>query len=209
MNISVVGLGKLGAVLAAVLADRGHEVIGVDINPSAVDAINEGRVLVREPGLDELIRTNSSRLSATTDLEAAVKRTDITFVVVPTPSLPDGTFSLQYVMAAAERIGHALRDKSEYHLVVISSTVIPGSTGGQVLPLIERISGKKCGMDFGLCYNPEFIALCSVIHDMCTPDMILIGESDPRAGEILEKLYRGVCTNQPSMARMNFVNAEL
>ncbi|MGD1092397.1 MAG: UDP-glucose/GDP-mannose dehydrogenase family protein [Bryobacteraceae bacterium] len=209
MNISVVGLGKLGAVLAAVLADRGHEVTGVDINPSAVDALNAGRAPVREPGLEEMIRQNANRLTATTDLEAAVQQTDITFVVVPTPSIPDGTFSLQYVMAAAERIAQALRQKSEYHLVVISSTVIPGSTGGQVMPLIERISGKKCGMGFGLCYNPEFIALGSVIHDMCSPDMILIGESDPRAGEMLEKLYRGVCSNQPSMARMNFVNAEL
>src|SRR3984957_10663725 len=135
MNISVVGLGKLGAVLAAVLADRGHEVTGVDINPSAVDALNAGRAPVREPGLEEMIRGNAHRLTATTDLEAAVQRTDITFVVVPTPSLPDGTFSLQYVMAAAERIAQALRQKSEYHLVVISSTVIPGSTGGTVLPL--------------------------------------------------------------------------
>jgi UDPglucose 6-dehydrogenase len=209
MNISVIGLGKLGAVLAGVMADRGHEVTGVDINPSAVDALNQGRAPVREPGLDQMIRENASRLSATTDLEAAVQRPDITFVVVPTPSLPDGTFSLQYVTAAAERIAQVLRKKSEYHLVVISSTVIPGSTGGKVQPLIERISGKRCGTGFGLCYNPEFIALGSVIHDMCSPDMILIGESDARAGEMLEKLYRGVCFNQPPVARMNFVNAEL
>src|SRR5208283_1534079 len=132
MNISVVGLGKLGAVLAAVMADRGHEVIGVDINPSAVDLLNQGRAPVREPGLDELIQRNAVRLTATTDLEAAVQRTEITFVVVPTPSLPDGTFSLQYVNSAAERIAQALRQKSEYHLVVISSTVIPGSTGGKI-----------------------------------------------------------------------------
>lgn len=209
MNISVVGLGKLGAVLAAVMADKGHNIIGIDINPAAVDAINHGRAPVREPGLDEMIRRNASHLSATGDLEAAVLRTEITFVVVPTPSGSDGTFSLRYVLAAAESIARALRNKSGYHVVVISSTVMPGSTGGEVLPLIERISGLKCGPDFGLCYNPEFIALGSVIHDMSSPDMILVGESDPRAGAMLVALYRGVCMNNPPVARMNFVNAEL
>jgi UDPglucose 6-dehydrogenase len=209
MNISVVGLGKLGAVLAAVMADKAHNVIGVDINPASVAAINEGRAPVREPGLDEMIRRNAAHLSATTDLNAAVSATDITFVVVPTPSGPDGTFSLKYVLSAAESIARALKNKSAYHVVVISSTVMPGATGGEVLPLIERISGRKCGVDFGLCYNPEFIALGSVIHDMSTPDMLLVGESDPRAGQTLEDLYRGVCSNNPPVARMNFVNAEL
>jgi UDPglucose 6-dehydrogenase len=209
MNISVVGLGKLGAVLAAVMADKGHNVIGIDVNPAAVDLINQGRAPVREPGLDEMIRRNASHLSATNDLEAAVSQTEITFVVVPTPSGPDGTFSLRYVLTAAESIARALRNKGGYHVVVISSTVMPGSTAGEVLPLIERISGLKCGRDFGLCYNPEFIALGSVIHDMSSPDMILVGESDPRAGGMLEELYRGVCLNNPPVARMNFVNAEL
>lgn len=209
MNVSVVGLGKLGAVLAAVMADKAHNVIGVDISATAVAALNEGRAPVREPGLDEMIRRNARHLSATCDLESAVARTEITFVVVPTPSGEDGKFSLQFVLTAAEAIGRALRAKSGYHVVVISSTVMPGSTGGQVLPLLERVSGKTCGADFGLCYNPEFIALGSVIHDMSSPDMILVGESDPRAGGVLEELYRGVCLNNPPVARMNFVNAEL
>jgi UDPglucose 6-dehydrogenase len=209
MNISVIGLGKLGAVLAAVMADRGHEVVGVDIDAEAVTAINEGRAKVREPGLDEMIAKNAGRLSATGDFESAVGRTEITFVVVPTPSGPDATFSLQYVLKAAESIGRALARKATYHLVVISSTVMPGSTGSEVLPLLERISGKRCGVDFGLCYNPEFIALGSVIRDMSKPDMILIGESDDRAGKLLEDLYGTVCPNDPPVARMNFVNAEL
>src|SRR5258707_3041370 len=125
MNISVVGPGKLGAVLAAVMADKAHDVIGVDVNPTAVAAINEGRAPVREPGLDEMIARNAARLSATTDLNAAVTATDITFVVVPTPSGADGTFSLKYVLSAAESIAAALRNKSSYHVVVISSTVMP------------------------------------------------------------------------------------
>jgi UDPglucose 6-dehydrogenase len=209
MNISVVGLGKLGSVLAGVMADRGHEVVGVDINPGYVAAINEGRAPVREPGLDDMIARNSARLSATTDVQDAIGRTDVTFVVVPTPSKPDATFSLQYVLNAAEPIALALGRKSGYHLVVISSTVMPGSTGGEIRARLEQGSGKKCGPDFGLCYNPEFIALGSVIKDMSKPDMILIGESDARAGDLLENLYRTVCPNHPPVARMNFVNAEL
>ncbi len=209
MNISVIGLGKLGAVLAAVMADRGHEVVGVDVDPAAVASLNDGRAPVREPGLHEMIARNAGRLSATSDFESAVLRTDVTFVVVPTPSGPDATFSLQYVSKAVQSIAEALAKKSSYHVVVISSTVMPGSTGGELLPLLERISGRRCGSDFGLCYNPEFIALGSVIRDMSTPDMILIGESDPRAGTMLEDLYRTICPNRPPVARMNFVNAEL
>jgi UDPglucose 6-dehydrogenase len=199
----------LGAVLAGVFADRGHQVVGVDLNPAAVEAVNQGRSPVSEPGLDEMIRASSSRLSATNDIATAVSKTDITFILVPSPSLPDGTFSLKAVLSVAEGIGRALRDKSGYHLVVVTTTVMPGATGGQVLTLLERTSGKKCGADFGLCYNPEFIALGSVIEDMSHPDMLLIGESDQRAGSILEELYHGVCRNRPPVARMNFVNAEL
>jgi UDPglucose 6-dehydrogenase len=209
MNISVVGLGKLGAVLAGVMADRGHEVVGVDINPASVAEVNAGGAPVREPGLDEMIARNASRLTATTNVQEAVARTDITFVVVPTPSGPDATFSLQYILNAAEPIAAALQVKSSYHLVVISSTVMPGSTGGEIRATLEQISGKTCGPDFGLCYNPEFIALGSVIHDMSMPDMLLIGQSDDRAGQLLEDLYRTVCPNNPPVARMNFVNAEL
>ncbi len=209
MNISVVGLGKLGSVLAGVMANCGHEVVGVDINAGYVDAINAGRAPVREPGLDEMIARNAAHLSATTDLQDAISRTDVTFVVVPTPSGPDATFSLQYILNAADSIGHALARKSSYHLVVISSTVMPGSTGGEILARLEQVSGRECGPDFGLCYNPEFIALGSVIRDMSKPDMILIGQSDERAGELLENIYRTVCPNNPPVARMNFVNAEL
>ncbi len=191
------------------MADCGHDVVGVDINPGYVDAINAGRAPVREPGLDDMIAKNAAHLSATTDVQEAIARTEITFVVVPTPSGPDATFSLQYILNAAEPIALALARKSAYHLVVISSTVMPGSTGGEIRSRLEQVSGKKCGPDFGLCYNPEFIALGSVIRDMSKPDMILIGESDARAGELLENLYRTVCPNNPPVARMNFVNAEL
>ncbi len=209
MNVSVIGLGKLGAPMAAVLASKGHTVVGVEKNPDFVTALNAGKPPVAESGLPELIRKNRSRLSATTDYAEAIAKTDVTFIIVPTPSEPDGCFSLRHVLPAVEFIGEALRDKNTFHLVVLSSTVMPGSTGGRVLPALERASGLRCGYDFGLCYNPEFIALGNVIRDMLSPDMVLIGESDQRSGEMLAKFHLEVCDNQPAIARMNFVNAEL
>jgi len=209
MRISVVGLGKLGSAMAAVMAGKGFTVVGVDINRAYVDAINAGEAPVEEPGLAHLIAQNRERLSATEDYRDAITATDATFIIVPTPSEPDGRFSLRGVLASAASIGNALRNKSGYHLVVLSSTVMPGSTGGAVREQLEQASGKACGTDFGLCYSPEFIALGSVIHDMSHPDMILIGQSDERAGELLESIHRQVVENQPSVMRMSFVNAEL
>jgi UDPglucose 6-dehydrogenase len=209
MKLSIIGLGKLGSPMAAVLAYKGHTVVGVDINPGYVLALQQGHAPVNEPGLEEMIQANRCRITATTDFDKAIRETEATFIIVPTPSDPDGTFSMRYVLDVAEKIGAALRKKEEWHLVVLSSTVMPGSTGGKLLPALEHWSGKKCGEDFGLCYNPEFIALGSVIRDMLNPDMILIGESDERAGGILEILYTGVCESNPRIQRMNYVNAEL
>jgi UDPglucose 6-dehydrogenase len=209
VRISVVGLGKLGSPLAAVLASKGHTVIGVDLNPAYVAAINDGRGPIREPGLDDLIAANRAHLTATSDYTQAVHNTDLTIMVVPTPSEANGFFSMKYALAAGEAIGKALKTKNGYHVVSLASTVMPGCTGGQLLPEIENASGKNCGVDFGLCYNPEFIALGSVIRDILNPDFILIGESDPRAGQVLEDLYATVCQSSPKICRMNFVNAEL
>ena len=208
MKISIIGLGKLGAPMAAVMAHKGHTVVGVDINPAFVSALNQGRAPVFEPGLAELIQANRERLSATQDCEAAVLATEATFIMVPTPSGDDGRFSLRLVMDAAEKIGKALR-KTDWHLVVLSSTVMPGSTAEGLVPALEAHSGKKCGLDFGVCYNPEFIALGSVIRDMLNPDMILIGESDERSGKMLGDFYTHVCESNPRINRMNYVNAEL
>lgn len=209
MNISVIGLGKLGAPLAAVLAHKGHNVLGVDLNERFVAAINDGQPPVEEPRLAEMIAANRARLSASTEYGPAIRDSEITFMIVPTPSDSSGGFSLRYVMQSIEEIGAALRAKDGFHLVVLTSTVMPGASEGEVLPALEKASGKVCGKDFGLCYNPEFIALGSVVRDMLEPDMILIGESDPRSGQMLEDHYRSVCDNTPSFARMNFVNAEL
>jgi len=195
--------------MAAVFAEKGHEVVGVDARPEAVEAVNSGLAPVAEPELQDYIARNSQRLSATLKIEEAVSATDVTFIIVPTPSNEDGSFSLRYVLEVAEPIGRALRKKPGFHLVVLSSTVMPGSTGSALLPALEKSSGKRCGQDFGLCYNPEFIALGSVIHDMLHPDLVLIGESDERSGKLLASLHQGVCNNTPDIRRMNYVNAEL
>src|SRR5436190_5754910 len=209
MKLSVLGLGKLGAPLAAVFASKGFPVIGSDLNPSFVDAINAGRTPVDEPRLQELISENRERLRATTDGEAAVAETDVTFVIVPTPSGPDGRFTNSFVVDAMQIVRAGLRKKTSYHVIVITSTVMPGSTGGEIRAALECHSGRTVGDTLGLCYNPEFIALGSVVRDMLSPDMILIGESDARAGEILERIYERSCDNKPAIRRMNFVNAEL
>jgi UDPglucose 6-dehydrogenase len=208
-TVSVVGLGKLGAPMAAAIASRGLHVIGVDVDAAKVEALNHNRPPVFEPGLAQLIHTSSGRLSATQNVADAVRDSDATFVVVATPSESAGGFSLKYVLPLCEAIGRALRSKPDFHLVVMTSTVMPGSTGGPVLSALERASGKQVGSGFGLCYNPEFIALGSVIRDFLNPDFLLIGESDPRTGALLESFYRQVCENKPAVARMNFVNAEI
>jgi UDPglucose 6-dehydrogenase len=209
MNISVVGLGKLGAPLAAVLASKGFPVVGTDVNRAFVDAINTGTAPVDEPRLQELIDENRERLRATPDAAAAVAETDVTFVIVPTPSDVTGGFSNDFVVSAMQSVGAGLRRKSGYHVVVITSTVMPGSTGGEIRAALEAHSGRRVGDALGLCYNPEFIALGSVVRDMLTPDMILIGESDVKAGDMLQRIYDKSCDNKPLIRRMNFVNAEL
>jgi UDPglucose 6-dehydrogenase len=208
MRIAVVGLGKLGAPLAAVLASKGNNVLGLDVNPEAVRLLNEGRAPVDEPGLQELISASRERLSATTDLAAAAD-TDVSIVLVPTPSDERGAFSNEHALAAVEGIGRALGGRDDYHVVVVASTVMPGSCDGEIRSALESASGRRVGDTLGLCYSPEFIALGSVIRDMLEPDMVLIGESDARAGNVLEQLYGGVCENEPPFRRMSLVNAEL
>src|SRR5215210_5735982 len=208
MRIAVVGLGKLGAPLAAVLASKGNHVLGVDVNPEAVRLLNDGLAPVEEPGLQELVSADRDRLSATTDLSAAADG-EVSILIVPTPSDVRGAFSNEHVLAAVEAIGAALRGRDAYHLVAVGSTVMPGSCDGEIRSTLEHASGRRVGESLGLCYSPEFIALGSVIRDMLEPDMVLIGESDSRAGDVLERLYAGVCENDPPFRRMSLVNAEL
>ena len=209
MRISIVGLGKLGAPIAACYAHKGHRVIGVDLNPQTIRLINEGKAPVFEPGLAELLGACRQNLVATDDYGKAIAESEVTIIIVPTPSEEDGGFSLRYVIPACERIGEALRRKSEYHAVVITSTVLPGATEGEIKPILEASSGKGCGSGFGLCYSPEFIAMGSVIRNLRSPDFLLVGEFDPRAGDFFIPTLRSICENDPPVARMNIVNAEI
>lgn len=208
-NYSVIGLGKLGASMAAAIAKRGFNVIGVDVNPQAVDRLNAGHAPVQETQLEETIAAHKARLRATMSHREAILQSDVSFVIVPTPSDERGAFSLQYALWAFREIGRALKEKDKYHLVVMTSTVLPGSTRHGLLPLLERESGKQGGREFGLCYSPEFIALGSVIRDFLNPDFTLVGELDPRAGSLLESSYAAIMENQPPCKRMSIENAEL
>jgi UDPglucose 6-dehydrogenase len=209
MKLSVFGIGKLGAPLAACFAARGFEVIGVDIDLRKIEAIRKRRAPVYEPGLQSLINRYGGYLAAAPDGISAVHLSEITFVVVPTPNESGGGFSLKFVLDSCKQIAKALKEKDDYHLVVITSTVMPGSMERVIQPQLEEVSGKRAGSSFGLCYNPEFIALGSVIQNFLNPDFILIGESDARSGDKLAGLYKKVCENKPPIARMNFINAEL
>ncbi len=207
--VSVIGLGKLGAPMVACFAAKGYTVIGVDVSARNVELIDQGRAPVLEPQLDELMRAHHERISATQDYSKAILGSDISFIIVPTPSDERGGFSTEYAQTAAACIGDALRQKNSWHLVVLTSTVLPGSTQRDILPVLEAHSGKKCGVDFGLCYNPEFIALGSVVRNIFNPDFILIGEFDSRSGATLEEFYQRIVDNGAPAARMNIVNAEL
>ncbi|MCA1639779.1 MAG: NAD(P)-binding domain-containing protein, partial [Acidobacteria bacterium] len=207
-KISVIGLGKLGASMAAALASRGFEVIGVDVNQRSIELVNQGKAPVQETNLDETISANKERIKATTSHEEAVLNSDISFVIVPTPSDERGAFSLQYAAWAFKEIGRALSKKNSYHNVVLTSTVLPGSTREALIPILEKESGKKAGRDFGVCYSPEFIALGSIIQNFLNPDFTLIGELDERAGSQLEEIYSRVMVNGAPSARMSLENAE-
>lgn len=195
--------------MAACLASRGFEVVGVDVSQAAVDALNAGRAPAQESGLDALVAENRKKLRATIDHADAVLNSDLSFVIVPTPSDSRGSFSLQYAAFAFEAIGKALAQKATYHTVVLTSTVLPGSTRQVLLPILERASGKKCGVDFGLCYSPEFIALGTVIRDFLNPDFHLVGEFDDRSGDSLEQVNRRTALNEAPSMRMSLENAEL
>lgn len=209
-KISVIGLGKLGSSKAAILAHAGFEVVGLDVDQEFVACLENGTAPVKETGLQELLDVSGGNLTATQSYKDAIARTNVTCVIVPTPSNTDGSFDNKFVIQAIGQIGTQLRNKEGYHLVVVGSTVLPGSMDGEISSTLEKTSGKKIGPDsLGLCYNPEFIALGNIVSNMQNPDIILIGESDPYAGDLLESMHKGVVKNEPAVHRMNFVNAEL
>lgn len=208
-RVSVIGLGKLGLSMAVAFAKRGFRVVGMDCNEATVAAVNAGQSPIRETGVQELLTQFRRRIRATTSVEEAVAGSDATFIIVATPSGKDGFFSNEQLLPAVEKTAKALRGKKGRHIVSVTCTVMPGTTMGVVRRTLERKSGKRCGRDFGLIYNPEFIALGSVVRDFLNPDFVLVGESDRKTGDAVERFYARLCENGAPVARMKPVEAEL
>jgi GDP-mannose 6-dehydrogenase len=194
MKVSVFGLGYVGSVSAASFAADGHTVVGVDVNPDKVDSLNGGRSPIVEKGLDALIRDNAAngRLRATTNTGDAVSSTDLSLICVGTPSRRNGSLDLTYLERVAEQIGEALREKDSYHVVVVRSTVLPGTTHDVVIPALERLSGKKYGAGFGVAVNPEFLREGTAINDFRHPPLTLVGHNYKSDAEPTQALYASV-----------------
>lgn len=212
MNISIFGLGYVGCVGAACLAKLGHNVIGVDINENKVRLINEGKPTIIEEGIAQLCQEahDAGLMTATTDAREAVLKTDISFIVVGTPSSQEGHLNLNYIYTVAGRIGRALKDKDNFHIVAIRSTVLPG-TNQKVGEIIEKESGKKRGESFTIVSNPEFLREGTSVEDYFNPPLTLIGTDSKYAEEIFRDLYKGIeaefiCTDIKVAEMMKYVN---
>ncbi len=191
MRISIFGLGYVGTVSAGCLGAQGHYVIGVDPNQTKVDLINQGNTPIIEKDIGELIQESvrEGRLHAVTDVAGAVKRSEVSMICVGTPSQPNGDLDLQYVVRVCEQIGQALKNKKEFHVVVARSTMLPGSMEGVVIPTLEKVSGKKAGVEFGVCINPEFLREGTAVFDFYNPPKTVVGTADARSGDRLVRLY--------------------
>jgi GDP-mannose 6-dehydrogenase len=193
VRLSIFGLGYVGCVSAACLAARGHTVLGVDANPQKTEFIRDGRTPIVEEQIGELIAevVANGRLQVS-DATPAVLNSEITIVCVGTPSGAGGSLSTQYLESASEEIGLALATKDSWHVVVYRSTMIPGTVEGILIPILERASGKKVGVDFGVCLNPEFLRESTSVKDFLDPPKTVVGESDERSGALVMDLYEGL-----------------
>ncbi|HEX6715491.1 MAG TPA: UDP-glucose/GDP-mannose dehydrogenase family protein [Pyrinomonadaceae bacterium] len=194
MKLSVFGLGYVGCVAAACLADAGNEVIGVDVNPTKVEIINGGKSPIIEDGVNELIAkvVEAGRLSAMTDSAHAIRNSDLSLVCVGTPSNQNGSLHLRHVEQVCSEIGTALKSKGERHIVVIRSTMLPGTVQNTVVPILEETSGKKAVTDFGICINPEFLREGSSLKDYHAPPFTLIGADDEETIDAVRSLYTNI-----------------
>lgn len=188
------GLGYVGCVSAACLARDGHTVIGVDVNPQKLELVGSGRSPIVEAGLEELLGevVAAGRLSVTLDGRSAVQDSDVSVICVGTPSKGNGSLNLEHVEKVCSEIGVALAGKEGYHVVVVRSTVLPGTVQERLIPILEEQSGKQAGADFGVCMNPEFLREGGAIEDYYHPSHIVIGELDPGSGEAVRQMYEAV-----------------
>jgi GDP-mannose 6-dehydrogenase len=196
MKISIFGLGYVGAVSAGCLAQDGHTVIGVDPYQPKIDLINAGRTPVIEKDTGEIIAkaVAEGRLRATRDVGEAIRGSEVSLICVGTPSQLNGNLDLKYVRAVCEEMGLALKAKDAFHVVVARSTMLPGSMRTVVIPTLEEYSGKRAGVDFGVCNNPEFLRESTAVYDYYHPPKTIIGETDARAGDLLARLYDALDT---------------
>jgi len=194
MKISIFGLGYVGTVSAACLAHKGHHVIGVDVNPDKVGIINSGHSPIIEQDIDELIAqvVESKQLQATSDAAHAISNTELSLICVGTPSNDNGSLNLTYVERVARDIGQALAHKTDFHTVVLRSTVLPGTTEDCLIPALEKASGQTVGQDFGVCFNPEFLREGSSVYDFGHPPYTVIGRVDERAAQNAAAVYAGL-----------------
>ena len=193
MKIAVFGLGYVGTVSAACLARDGHQVIGVDVNPQKVEMIADGRTPIIEPGLAALVQSGvqEGRLTATESAADAVAATDLALICVSTPSRPNGDLNDTYLAKVAMEIGDCLRERDRRYTVVVRSTALPGTMRGRVIPLLETHAGATAGVDFGVCYHPEFLREGSAIDDYDQPPKIVLGADDEASRDALERIYLG------------------
>jgi len=211
-SISIVGTGYVGLCTAVGFASRGYKVVASTHDSEKAELINKGIPPFFEYGLEEIMQkvVKKGYLKCVLDREEAVLNTAITIISVSTPSQPDGSIDLRFIESSAREIGKALNKKDAYHLVVVKSTVVPGTTENMVKPSIEKSSGKRCGVDFGLCMNPEFLREGSALYDTLHPDRVIIGEHDEKSGDILESLFREFLGEEmPPVIRTNLSTAEL
>lgn len=194
MKVSVFGLGYVGTVSAGCLAQSGHEVIGVDPVATKVDLINQGQSPIIEAEINEIIASavKSGRIRATQDATQAILDTELSFICVGTPSQVNGNLDLSFIRRICEQIGEALKRKSDRHTVVIRSTILPGTMRNIVIPVLQEMSGKKAGTDFGVCHNPEFLREGSAVKDFNFPPQTVVGEIDRKSGDALAELYKGI-----------------
>ena len=212
MHVSFVGMGYVGLSTAVCFANKRFKTLISTHDSSKADLVNKGVPLFHEPHLKEMLHEAIVKryLKAIVGREEAVLQSDVTFITVGTPSKPDGSIDLRFVISAAREIGEALKKKNEYHLVVVKCTVVPGTTDQTVRRILEEYSNKLCGVDFSLCVNPEFLREGSAIHDTLYPNSIVIGEYDRKSGNALENVYHEFYGDKlPPVIRTNLPTAEL
>jgi GDP-mannose 6-dehydrogenase len=208
MKISIFGLGYVGVVSAACLAKNGHNIIGVDVEQTKVDLINSGKTPIIEEHIAELVENaaQAGKLRATKNTSEAIMNSELSFICVGTPSQQNGDLDLKYINRVCERIGRALKLKSDRHIVVIRSTILPGTMRNVVIPILEEFSGKRAGVNLGICNNPEFMREGQAVNDFYDPPKTVIGETDKQSGDLLSSLYLNI---DAPMMRTDIETAEM